>query len=113
MKYLVQASEAPLSLSLQKAVQVLQRLVLPSMDRMIRMEERNQILAGGLPVGDRAFVFIIEAASNEELDEILTALPVWGSMKWQVIPLEPFALRAARDRAFVERFQDGVPGDST
>jgi hypothetical protein len=33
---------------------------------MIRLKAEGKMLAGGLPVGDRAFTCIIEAASNDE-----------------------------------------------
>ncbi len=50
--------------------------------------------ARGLPVGDRAFVFIAEAASNEELDSMLRSIPAWGVLTWKVTPLQSFAARA-------------------
>ena len=63
------------------------------------------ILAGGLPVGDRAFVFIIEAASNEELDQLLRSIPAWGVLKWKVTPLQSFSGRAAQEREVVKQLK--------
>ena len=64
--------------------QVLDEIILPSFDHLIKLEADNKILGGGLPVGDRAFVFIIEASSNEELDQLLRSVPMWGSLQWEV-----------------------------
>ena len=44
------------------------------------MKAEGKILAGGIPVGDRAFICIIEAASNDEADRIVRDMPVWGSL---------------------------------
>jgi hypothetical protein len=40
----------------------------PHFEYVIRLKTEGKILAGGLPVGDREFVFIIEAPSNDEAD---------------------------------------------
>ncbi len=53
MKYLVFGSEGPGFASSEEAVHLLEKLVLPSFDVLMRLEEQNKILAGGLPVGDR------------------------------------------------------------
>ncbi|MEK7203920.1 MAG: hypothetical protein AAB254_00280 [candidate division NC10 bacterium] len=67
MRYLVHASEGPGFASSEK-----------------------KILGGGLPIGDRAFVFVAEASSNEELDRMLREIPMWGSLKWHVTALQTF-----------------------
>jgi muconolactone delta-isomerase len=49
-------------------------------------------------------MFIIEASSNEELDEVLRNIPMWGSINWEVTPLTSFEARAAQERrVFNER----------
>jgi hypothetical protein len=79
MKYLVIGSGGPGFASPKEAVSVLKEIVLPSFDKLIGLEKKK-IVAGGLPVGDRALVFIAEAASNEELDKMLRELPMWGTL---------------------------------
>jgi hypothetical protein len=66
-------------------------IILPSFEVLMRLEAEKKILAGGLPVGDRAFVFIAEASSNEELDRLLRSIPMWGALKWKVTALQTFA----------------------
>ena len=105
MKYLVVGSGGPGFASPKEAVKVLEGVVLPSFDQLIRLEKEKIILAGGLPVGDRAFVFIIEASSNEELDQMLRKLPMWGSLDWQVTPLQTFSGRAAQERRIVKEIK--------
>jgi hypothetical protein len=48
-----------------EALTVLETEILPGFDAMIELEAEKKILAGGLPVGDCAFVFIIEAADDD------------------------------------------------
>jgi muconolactone delta-isomerase len=105
MKYLVMATEGPGFASPEEAVELLETEVLPTFDELIRLEEGKKILAGGLPVGERAFVCIMDAASNEELDDILRDLPLWGSLEWEVTPLQSFANRASKESEFVKAFK--------
>ena len=43
-------------------------------------------------------MFIIEASSNEELDQLLRSIPMWGSLQWEVTPLQTFTGRADCER---------------
>jgi len=105
MKYLVIGSGGPGFANPEEAVSVLQEIILPSFDKLIGLEKKKKILAGGLPVGDRAFVFIAEASSNEELDQLLRELPMWGALDWEVTPLQTFAGRAAQERNIVRELK--------
>ena len=105
MKYMVSGSEGPGFASPEEAVEILEEVVLPTFDVLMKLEAQKKIAAGGLPVGDRAFVFIAEAASNEELDRLLRSLPAWGVLEWHVTPLQSFAGRAAQDRDLVKQFK--------
>jgi len=75
------------------------RGILPTFDALLKLETDRRILAGGLPLGDRAFVFILEASSNEEADQILREIPAWGVLKWEVKPLQSFEGRAKKERS--------------
>jgi len=105
MKYMVSGSEGPGFASPEEAVEILEEVVLPTFDALMKLEAQKKIVAGGLPVGDRAFVFIAEAASNEELDRLLRSLPAWGVLEWHVTPLQSFAGRATQDRDLVKQFK--------
>lgn len=104
-QYLVVGSGAPGFASPEEAVKVLEGIVLPSFDQLIKLEKEKKILAGVLPVGDRAFAFIVEASSNEELDQMLRTLPMWGSVTWKVTPLQTFTGRATQERNIVKELK--------
>jgi len=105
MRYLVSGSEGPGFASPEEAVEILEEVVIPTFDALMKLEAQKKIAAGGLPVGDRPFVFIAEAASNEELDRLLRSLPAWGVLEWHVTPLQSFAGRAAQERDLVKQFK--------
>jgi hypothetical protein len=105
MKYLVIGSGGPGFASPEEAITVLEKIVLPSFDQLIGLEKKKKILAGGLPVGERTFVFIAEASSNEELDQMLRKLPMWGSLDWEVSALQTFSGRADQERSIVKKLK--------
>src|SRR5258708_11129486 len=105
MRYLVIASDGPGFSSPEEAVQVLEKGVLPTFDVLMKLETDKKIIAGGLPVGERKFVFILDASSNEEADQILRDIPAWGVLKWQVTPLQSFGGRAENERSIVSDLQ--------
>lgn len=105
MKYLVFATGGPGFDTSEDATWVLEEVILPGFDALIRLEAEKKILAGGVPLGERSLAFVIEAQSNEELDWILRGLPLWPSMNWEVTPLQTFAGRADQERDFVERLR--------
>lgn len=107
MKYLVTGSEGPGFSTSQETLEVLEKGILATFDTLIKLETEKKIIAGGLPVGDRSFVFVVEVASNEELDRLLRAIPSWGALKWHVTPLQTFTGRAAQEREVVQRLRQG------
>ncbi len=108
MKYMVTATEGPGFASPEETLQVLEKSILPSFDLLIELEVKGKILGGGLPLGDRAFVFVVEAGSNEEVDRMLRTIPMWGALKWQVTPLQSFAGRAEQEREIVSQIKKGL-----
>ena len=101
MHYLVEAKHGPLPGSAEEALALLEGTVIPHFDYMIRLKAEGKILAGGLPVGDRAFVGIIEATSNDEADRIVRDMPLWGHMEWKVTPLQSVEARKEIEQAAV------------
>jgi hypothetical protein len=102
MKYLVIGSEGPGFASPEETIEVLEKGVFPTFDALLKLEADKKILAGGLPVADRALVFILEASSNDEVDQILRDIPAWGVLKWKVTALQSFEARANKERSIVE-----------
>jgi len=105
MKYLVSGYDGPGFATPEEALQRLEGVVLPSLDALNRLQAEKRILAGGLRVGERSFVFVAEAESNEKLDRMLREIPFWGMLKWEVTPLESFETRAAEERVMTARLK--------
>jgi hypothetical protein len=55
-------------------------------------------------------MLMVEAASNEELNQFVQSLPAWGALKLAVTPLQSFAERAEQDRHTLERFKTSTVG---
>jgi hypothetical protein len=102
VQYLVEGARGPLPPSPEQALALLEETVLPHFEYMIRMKAEGKILAGGVPVGDRAFVCIIEASSNDEADRIVRDMPAWGLLEWKVTPLQSIEARAEMERKVVQ-----------
>ena len=108
MQYLVSATGSPGLASPAETLKVLEDQVLPLFESLMRWAAEKKILAGGVPVGGRALVFIAEASSHSDLDRMLRSLPMWGLFKWEVMALESFAGRAAQEREFVQRLAQAL-----
>jgi hypothetical protein len=102
MQYLVEGTRGPLPPSPEQAIALLEGVVIPAFEYLGRLQAEGKVLAGGLPVGDRAFVCVIEAASNHEADRIVREMPVWGVLEWKVTPLQSFEARAEMERKAVQ-----------
>ena len=95
-------ARGPLPPSPEQAIALLEQTVIPHFEYVLRLKTEGKILAGGLPVGDRAFVFIIEAPSNDEPDRIVRDMPAWGLLEWKVTPLQSVEARAEMERKVVQ-----------
>lgn len=105
MKYLVVGSSGPGFMSPSEGMELLENVVLPSFNYMIQLEKEKKIIAGGLPVGDRAFVFVMEADSNDELDRLIRNIPMWATLDWEVTPLQTLSARADQERQAVQEYK--------
>jgi len=103
MRYLVSGSSGPGFSSPEEAKQVLESVVHPSFERLTALEAEGKVLGGGLPVGDRAIVFILEASSHQEADNIVQGLSIWSMLEWEVIPLTGFGDRLAGEKALLAK----------
>lgn len=103
MKYLVSGSGGPGFESAADAKDKLDNVVHPTFEALMKLESEGKILGGGLPVGDRAIVFILEAASNAEADIIIQNLPMWSLLEWQVLPLQDISGRLEQEKALLEK----------
>ncbi len=103
--YLVSGSGGPGFTSPKEIIMVLEKGILPTFEALGTLQKEKKILAGGLPVGDRSFVFIVKASSNHEVDKMLRQLPAWGVLNWEVTPLESFSGREAQERMILKKLK--------
>jgi len=105
MLYLVTATGGPSFGSEEEAVHVLKEIIMPSFTEMIKLKKQKKILAGGLPVGERSFVFVAQAPSNDALDAMLRAIPMWAALDWEAVPLQSFEGRAKIERGILSKIR--------
>lgn len=92
MQYLVQL-RAPVSsraMSLSEGIEFIEELVFPTLEQCAKLLEQKKILAGGPVSGTVALALIVSAGSVQELDDLITSLPLWSRMETRVIPLNTF-----------------------
>ena len=93
--------------SAQQLGQMVGETILPSFDLLAGLQSEGKIVAGGVLAGTRTASFIVEVASNDELDQLLEGIPWWGIMRTSVAPLQSFAGRVAQDRKLLEMLKSG------
>lgn len=86
----------------QQMIQLMEQVFIPSHEMIVKLEKEGKILAGGLFVGQKAGTLIIEAESHDEVDKLLQSLPMWGLVKFKVIPLQSFEDRISVMRKSLE-----------
>jgi hypothetical protein len=107
-RYLVIGSHGPGFTTQEEELAVLEQGIIPSFDALHQLEEKGIILAGGLPLGERTLVFIMEASSNEEADKILRELPCWGVFDWEVRPILSFGKRSKEEQSIVSKLKKSL-----
>ena len=68
--------------------------ILPSLEACETLLEAKKRLAGGPAVGAIRLMFIVSADSAQELDELVSSLPIWPRMETTMVPLTTFGGRA-------------------
>jgi hypothetical protein len=95
------------SLPPREAVGVLEHTILPSLEILAKWEESGKI-RGGAVAGYRAGHLIVEAASHQEISDLLRSLPFWGLMRFEVTPLQSMRSALEGDRRVVEGFKKSL-----
>ena len=78
MKYLVMGTEGPGFFSSDEAVEIIENIALPTFEELEALENDGSIV-GGVPVGERSFVFIVEADSHDDDLNIIYPTPFESS----------------------------------
>ncbi len=104
MKYLVQmkAHELFPTLAPPALKDTMNNMVFPSLDILDKWQSEGR-MTGGIRLGERAGVMIVEAADAKELDNMLLELPFWGMMETTVTALVSFGERRASEGALLRQ----------
>jgi muconolactone delta-isomerase len=106
MQYLVTMETIePDPLPPEQLVGLSRQVVLPTHDALLSLKAEGKILTLGVPVGSRTWLFVVDADSHKELDELLVGLPAWAITETKVTPLHTLEERAENDRRFIERLE--------
>jgi muconolactone delta-isomerase len=86
----------------ERLAQVQDQMVIPGVKQLARWEQEGRIHGGGYTAA-RGAVFVIDADSSEEVDQLVTGLPHWGLVKVDVKPLISARSMLERIRAMRQR----------
>jgi|SRR5215469_7922958 len=86
----------------QEGVAFIEQIILPTLELCKKLEAERRVVAGGAISGSVALALFVNAESAQEVDDLLTRLPVWPRMETTVTPLNSFdgrmqTVRARRD----------------
>jgi muconolactone delta-isomerase len=109
MRFLVtlDGSDIGVGMPPERLGHVVEQMVVPSLEQLSQWEQEGRIYGGGYTAA-RGGVFIMEADSSEEVDQLVTSLPYWGLVKVEVKPLISTSEMVERARAMSQRLQERV-----
>lgn len=108
MRFLVTGTytEPGALLVLDQGTEMVEGRIIPSLAILADWEEKEgKIHGGGVFAGGRVAAFVIDADTGEEIGKILTALPFWHDITWDVTPLQSFRSAVERETAVLENFK--------
>ncbi len=109
MRFLVTLDGSDLGVGMppERLGQVLDQMVIPGIEKLAQWEQEGRIHGGGYTAA-RGGVFMIDADSSDEVDQLVTSLPHWGLIKVDVKPLISTSSMLERGRAMRQRLQERV-----
>jgi muconolactone delta-isomerase len=109
MRFLVtiEATDVEVGRTPERLAQIVNQVIVPSLEQLDQWEQEGRIHGGGYTAA-RGGVFMIDADSSEEVDQLVTSLPYWGLVKVDVKPLIPSSAVVERARALGQRLQEQV-----
>jgi muconolactone delta-isomerase len=114
MQYLVQLRLANGSRPTQagEGLAFIEQYILPTLERCEELQGHDEIIAGGPVSGAVALDLIVNADTAQELDEVVTSLPLWPMMETTITPLTTFGHRRRAVLAIRERLAKRVSEDA-
>ena len=95
MQYLVQLklSSSARPMTPEDGIAFIEQFIFPTLELCKKLQEEKKIAAGGPVSGTVALALIVNAETAQELDDLITSLPVWPRMETEVTPLTTFDAR--------------------
>ena len=105
MKFLVELDHVKTGppLTQDTARSFIEGIIFPTIARAEQLIQEGRIVAGGPVAGRIAIRFIAEAETAQQLDQLVTSLPLWTVAETRVTPLIEFSDRRAHIQALLER----------
>ena len=112
MQYLVQLklSSSARPMTPEEGIAFIEQFIFPTLELCKKLREEKKIVAGGPVSGAVALTLIVNAESAQDLDDLITSLPVWPRMETEVIPLTTFDARRQSLIARLEALKAQVGG---
>ena len=108
MQYLVQLKLADRPTAPQEGPVFTEQVILPTLELCKKLETDQKSVAGGPLSGAIALSLIVNAESSQDLDYLISSLPVWPQMETTVTPLSTFDIRIQAVRTRLEQLK--APG---
>ena len=71
----------------QQAAAMVENLVVPTLERLIQLKSEGKVLVAGTPAGHKSIYFVADAASHDEVTQLVDSLPLWPIHQWEITPL--------------------------
>ncbi len=89
MKYVVRAYDGLSFLPPETMLDAVESAGVKDVEILV-IESRAKVFDDEPPAVDRAYLFIMDAASNAELEATLRKLPMWSMMTWHATRLDTY-----------------------
>ncbi len=105
MKFLVEMDNirSGQPLSKEAARSFIEGIIFPTLKKVVELAQEGRIMGGGAVTGRIAIRFIADVETVEQLDQMISSLPLWPVAETRVTPLVDFTDRRAHVEALLER----------
>lgn len=81
----------------------IQDIIFPTLDKAEQLAQQGLIVAGGPVAGRIALRFIADVDTTQQLDQLISSLPLWTVADTRVTPLIDFSDRRSHVQALLQR----------
>ncbi len=87
----------------------IEQIILPTIVRAEQLMAEGKVLAGGPVAGRISLRLMVEAGSLEDIDQIISSLPLWTVSETRITPLIAFTDRRSHVQTLLERLTTKSP----